>query len=858
MPAEMPTFGFKGPLSPAAGQAPVGGGKMAGSPVARAARTCSITRQTSVQAGALASKPVVLTAAQVGVALGRPARSIRRDLAGIESDGTVITSGNPTQSWALSNLPPKLQSALQTEATRRGYASVERLLEFPPQRWEPVQPLNSLDPAPVAEASKLQKALAPTLLRLSDLSLSQEEISARGLAEYTAAFGHSVSKRHFDRLLKRTLDRDAGAEDWSRLELFLPDRLATKKSTAISFGFSENWPGVLATVAMVKDVAKPTSDELSLFWDAACADYEAAVESGMPERRARRELRKMIEAKVSFVRSSGRALEQKFRRVLEKWIEGDRTATAVADLRHENSGRKKPVTLPKEFKEKLLARVHGNGGRYAQSWREAIKQGWMPADVAAAYPFNWEHKSYVPAAIRSALGPDVEILKPLRIGPKNARLKGSYISRDYSNVPSGKIFSSDDCTAPIFFWVPDETGRPLLNDAGKPIITRGQWLPWICARTQFIVTFQLIPERGYDSIEILRGIGRLHDEYGLPEQLLFENGIWKSRLIDGTRQEGVELPDYFFGLAGVGVRIRHARPRNPRAKIVESVLGQLQNQMDRLRGYGGRKPDQIPEETQRAQLLVGRGEAHPSEFFYSHPEVVKVYEGICNNFNEEPQNGKMLEGLSPRAAFEKLQESPPMKLTPELRYLLARSRVETTVKPNGIQIGKFWYKGERASALVGQRVLAWFNAEHPESICVTDLDHKNPFTLRRTDEVPAFDATPEQFAAAERANHAQTKYQRTLFGNLIHNFPEEFLRRRRGVVIAPEQAVALGIEMENQRQQNNEEATKTERRRAKGERHARAVGLNGLGRRVDDETVEALGRLERAGVKATNPLAEQP
>lgn len=802
--------------------------------------------------------PATFTAGQIGAALGKPARSVRRELAGTAADGTSIVGGNLAQTWSISSLPANLRLALSAEARRRGYPSDEHLLAHLPRRWEPPLPLSSFEPEAVADASRLQKALRPTLGRLADTCIARGDIVRLGVADYSAVFGRGISERQFNRLLKRTLDRDAGAEEWDRLELYLSERAAPRRTPVIALGLCGYWTGMLAIAAQVRDMSKPSVEELACFWDEACSALTLAVEHGMPERRARREIRKTIEQKVPFIRSRGRALEKKIRRALGKWEAGGRNANAVVDQRSENSGRSKPVELPAAFKDMLLARCHQNNGRMAQSWREAIKEGWMPDQVAAAYPFGWDRKSYLPAAVRRAIGPDLKRLAPYRIGPKNARLRGAYIQRDYSGTPAGKIFSCDDCTAPIWFWVSDEHGRPVLDRNGSPVLTRGQWLPWVCVRSHYIVTFQLIPEKGYDSIDILRGISLLHDEYGLPEELQFENGIWRAALIDGTIKGRGTWAEFKLGLGSVGVSVRHTRPQNPRAKIIENVLGQLQNRMDRLRGYAGRRPEQCPEDTKRHLQLVLRGEAHPAEYFYSHIEAARQYERICNEFNHEPQNGEMLAGLSPQQAFVQFCESPPIKLEPQQRYLLARSRVETTVTRNGIRIGKFLYKGEHASALIGERVLAWFNAEDPESICVTDLAQQNPFTLGRAAAVPAFDATPDEIERAERENAAQTKYPRTLIGRLHHDFPQEFQRCRRNVVIAPPEVNALGTEMEAQRQEISEAARQAESQRKQAERHARNIGLSGAGTRIDAEKLTALAHLERAGVKAVSPYADPP
>lgn len=767
------------------------------------------------------------------------------------NDSTVTVNGNATSAWLISSLPARLQAELVEEAKRRGYASEEHLLKAPPARWEPPCPLSQIEDKTIQEAALLQRALTPTLLRLhGDLASELSEIIAAGLADYQKIAGHKITKRHFDRLLKRTIERDHGAENWARLELFLPDRISVKKAAIIPIGFDNAWKPMLSLVAGLADKTAPTPEETCLFWDHALSCYESFVAAGRPEKRARRELRNVIEEKVPFITTRGRALEVKIKRALARWIEGGRTAAAVKDGREDNAGRPRATTLPAQYREKLLARAVLSAGGLSQAFRESQEERWCPPEVARAYPLRPDDKSYVPDTIRAELQPEIERLAPYAIGPRYAKLHGPYVDRDYSKMPSGVQFQSDDCTLPVYFYI--------TNADGTVTLTRGQFLPWIDTRTTYIVTFQLIPEKSYDSIEIMRGIARLHDEFGLPDELYFEHGIWGSKLIDGSDRENVPWRDFAYGLSGVGVRVRHAD--SPNAKIVERVLGALQDRMNNLRGYCGRDEKRdCPEETKRALQLVKGGHAHPGEYFYSFEEWVRELERICNAYNAAPQNGKLLDGATPETAFVQLRSSPPIQLPPQLRYLLARHRREVTVKTNGveIQIGRrrFIYKDEQTGAKIGERVLAWFNPEEPDTICITDLNHKNPITVRRASVVDAFQASPEAIERAKQENAAQTKHARTLWGKLRRNFPEEFQRARRDIVLASADAVALGVSMDQQRQASNTQAQQQDKLRTKGDRLARKLGLENSRRRVDAEQVEALGELDRAGVKALNPFS---
>jgi hypothetical protein len=199
--------------------------------------------------------------------------------------------------------------------------------------------------------------------------------------------------------------------------------------------------------------------------------------------------------------------------------------------------------------------------------------------------------------------------------------------------------------------------------------------------------------------------------------------------------------------------------------------------------------------------------------------------------------------------------------------LLARHRVEVTVGVNGVKVpigGRtYTYKDEQTSALVHERVLAWFNTDDPDTICVTDLNQKNPVTVRRETEPDAYQPDPESMARAQRENYAQTKHRRTKWATLKKNFPEVFQRARRSVMIDPTGAapvlntLMLGAEMDEQRKAVTADGQAQDRLRDKGGRLERKLGLRPTGRHVDSERVDALDALARGGVKAVNPYSTE-
>ena len=65
-------------------------------------------------------------------------------------------------------------------------------------------------------------------MRLKDANLTSAEFEKLGVEDYRRVFGHSISIRHWRRLFRRTLDRDGGAKNWARLEIYLDENPARR------------------------------------------------------------------------------------------------------------------------------------------------------------------------------------------------------------------------------------------------------------------------------------------------------------------------------------------------------------------------------------------------------------------------------------------------------------------------------------------------------------------------------------------------------------------------------------------------------------------------------------------------------
>ncbi len=230
--------------------------------------------------------------------------------------------------------------------------------------------------------------------------------------------------------------------------------------------------------------------------------------------------------------------------------------------------------------------------------------------------------------------------------------------------------------------------------------------------------------------------------------------------------------------------------------------------------------------------LVKAGKAHPGEYFYSCDEWANRLNHLCDEYNDEPQNGKMLNGLSPRSAFIEYHSGPPARLDDRTRYLIAtnRRRVKVTAQGVTIRIGKnsFNYKSEATGALRGKPVLAWFDVEKPDCITLTDMNHNNPVTVQRSTLVPAYRADPETIAQGKRECAAHASYDRALYGNLKKLHPEEF-GQRNARTLADAQTIELGEAMNEQREQIKEEQKQKEQMARRLRKYERDNGRITLG-----------------------------
>jgi len=586
-----------------------------------------------------------------------------------------------------------------------------------------------------------------------------------------------------------------------------------------------------------KNATTPSEAELAYLWLRAFELYETKLAVGHKSKRLQRALVRFLFAVLPSLAFHEAALRRMFKRKLARWQDGERRIESLHDQRAENSGFNRAPELSSEDRDALIAHAVLNcDGRVSQAWRELCERNALSEPLLSYYLSNPASKSYCPTRIRDAIKHEIEMMDDIHHGPRQDKLNGAHLLRDWSGVAPMDWLCADDVTLEVYFYIPDGKGWFTLM--------RGQCLLMIDTRTLRVLGFALHAETNYNARLIRTLITKTCDEHGLPRKgFYFENGIWKSRILKGDAEAGpCSWGEMELGLRALGLQFRHSQL--PRSKPVERVIGAIQDLCEGEPGYVGR--DEMHEKferVQKAKLLVAAQKVHPAEHFYSFEQWEARLGVICEQYNATRQDGKMTCGLSPDDAFERFEkcDDPPTKLPPGCRYLLSHHMRPLRVTSNGVTLrfGKqvYNYRNEQTGRLRGQQVLAWFNPELPEIITITDTNRENPFAVGRTQEVPAMDASEELLAQEMERINAHMSYGRTRYRTLKAKYSVPFRR-----TIADADTVNLGVEIATQQQATQERVAAEQKKQVRARKTFSRLGMNAP-REIRPGQMEAAERL---------------
>lgn len=718
------------------------------------------------------------TAAEIAGALGCSRQNVHQQLNAIPADGEKVAAGNLAKAWALGSLPPSIVRQLSVKADAKKYRTISDLLLKPFARFEAPFPLREMAPAVIDRARRLRDALQAILRLRNDGSITASNFAVLGLASYKRAFGNQVSAKHWRALLDRTIERDNGAEEWERLDLYIEENPACIAGRLpISLAREKRLEVLEDTLSSFQERTALTAQDTVYLWTKSCDQLQLDIESGAAAKKTKRAILEVL-LKSGFVGSDVHSIRRTFDRKWKAFIAGDGHLQDGRALRYTGQ-----VIVADEDRKKLVARGLDCGGRISQAFRELLHGGELSPELTARFIGNPVRKSHVPRSVRSAVAPEVKRLMPFHRGPREHELSGPHNQRDFSDMFAGDSFQADDCTCPVYYFEPDSATR-----SGYRIL-RGQLILMIDERALLALGFALHSENNYNARIIRALITRVHDSYGLPRRrFYFERGIWKSsKILTGEKQPfatELELAHTELGLREFGVKFAHAKL--PRGKVIERVLGLVQNQMERVPGYAGR--NEISDRFERVQEQISEvrsGNAPPAKYFLSKDQWVEALTRLLDDYNAERQEGKILKGLSPREAWDRFRSAEGLvRLGEKTRYVLAHHKLKLRVRRDGItlrqSLGGGTYCSEATGRLAGQDVLVWCNPEQLDYVAVTSLDRKQgPFVVPRLEPMPAIDASTEQLRRNTEQIDSHNDYARTAYRLIsphlvAHTFREVF------------------------------------------------------------------------------------
>lgn len=726
----------------------------------------------------------LFTAAEIARALACRRQTIGERLSNICRDGEKLTGGNLASAWRMESLPPSMLRDLESRAKRRGCPTVYLLLQSAPEIFTPATPLNQAAETEVEAAQKLQRALSPCWKLPEEASIS--ELARVAAPAYREAFGYSVSDRHLRELITRTVSRDGGSQNFARLEIYLSERPRKKEAQSVaprakgSVGFAD----LDDAFSVVGDRTCPSATDVAYCWRKVVACYSERIAAGASAQEIKRQLRDYIIRSARFLGDTPLAVKRNLNRKIQ--LAANEGISALVDGRKSLESHSAVALAQWEsaINQLFIHARHHCGGRVSQAYRELhLASGHNREQFSEAFrdafPFEVRTaKSQVPNWLRKTVAARLKATDAAHLGPRAARLKLPSLRRDWSNVLAGNSYTSDDQTANHYIYDECEQGEYEF-DGMRFNVSRPQILPVVDERTDYPLGYCLIPAPAYNSRHIRTLVAQIcmQEEIGLPfDRFVFEKAIWQSRNVKAL--VNWSTVDESFARHGINLQMRHAT--TPKAKIIERVIGSLQNLDEYAPGYIGRAEAKVNYERVQKFLLrlkrVGqplKTGVHPGEMLMSKAQFAAQLDDVLNRFANEPQNGERLPGLSPAEGWAQLSGGRAHVVLPEsLRFLLGTEQSEPTVTSDGISltIGStkhIYFGSEQLGALQGEKVRVRYNPELPEQIVVihiaSDPHGLAPFSVPLYERLPAHDATNEQFARARAQQKSFARFGETLY-----------------------------------------------------------------------------------------------
>jgi hypothetical protein len=660
-----------------------------------------------------------LTAAEIACIFGVSSQAIRKKLRAVCSTGKKSVSGNLAGTWNWSALPDALRSRLVREAHKRGFETVGAWHRNGLSVWTPPVPLSEIADECLTDAARLRRALLPSLR--NHFAVTQSDFEREGLDDFEKVFCRRISGHRFRELIRRTVERDGGAENWERLELYLSKKPARKPKAAepkqdLSFLIEAiNAIGPMETITENKVVPLKKND---LILEKVFVTFADMVKAGIPRKRAARQMRAFVCEHVPGLAPNHGARSKMFDRRLQRWESGESFdkrkgngySTEDGSPFNQSELTKQIKALPwfipaVKFFYLLTNRTENTGSmpeavmctvslpNLPTGWPEGITKQLLkklgmaelptcPADLRKTIlARRKDYQALIPKEFAAQIRPNKSIVKMFR-SPKawaldNLCAPGSqrrFFNRATNQqreiMQPGDWFGGDDATPGIAVCVPcSEVITPCSQKFGM-LLGRFQWLAYLDGRTDKILAFDYVirPRGSYRAEDILNGMGAVLRTQGVPRQgWQFEGGIWNSKIVrEAIRQLDCE----------------HWLTYSPHQKPIESVFNKVWTRlalqfphadMGRFRNENERNC--------RLYEACKRGHKDPRRYFPPVDLVVKVFVELIAEHNSKPIDSRQYGRWVPDDFFHGYVAKNKLRdFNPEMDWILSPYAVERKVR----------------------------------------------------------------------------------------------------------------------------------------------------------------------------------
>lgn len=810
-------------------------------------------------------RATAFTARQIAARSVCDPKTVSRRLEGIPAVQflDIEHAGRPVPAWTIAALPPAIREELARRARKCGHRTIEDYMQDSSARWQPSVALRECCDADLDHAVRMQRALLP-LITDERADVKASEFEALGVKLHAEAFDlvNPISERHWRRLFRIVVDRIGGHDDIERLDYYLPARQTRREEpAAVVTAATEAIYDLDSAIRGCRDPLNPSLPEWELIKRRVCEHFEGLRFRGLTQKQAMRQLGEQLAEKPPFVRLSRDGIRKKIGRWLEKFDEHEGAPEAFVDGREKNTGNRDGYSFPEaDFNQMVGVAVYRHDGDIAAAWRELwYTKAFTPATMEHFGKWQRSRKSDVPKSVMEAVRFPVQVLCKWKLGERGYNSMRARVNLSAAPLSPMMVISGDDLTPDCYYGVEVAPG--------KDRMVRGQILLFIDFATLRIIGYVISPAPSYNSLMILGEMTRIFRDIGVPAGVQFEKNIWEAHIVQGRSKTAPSLSQTERESRFEQMGIKFTYTTSPQGKArTERVIRFVQEAFRAEPGScGSDEKVTCPEETRRRIERVNRGELRARDAgFHDLASFGARFAEICRTYNATAQEGKILNGLSPDAAFEQFfdPEFLPTKFTPELEHLLTYHDEEVKVTINGIRLpfGKgVYYKDEtmNLNRYQGQTVkvhlpiLEWSENGLPDRLIVSHGKDHFP-VYRETIVSPVewlFDPNYPGLKQAKRENAACEADLKRLLKELKPIFntlpPAKRLPTRR--TIADSNTHRKGAAL-------TDAQTKGERKRDLGGRLATVLG--GMDAATEADLVEEGNRFVRANARADRNEAE--